>query len=277
MIFQITHSLHSLHIDRYENKYILDVVDSTDQLLLKLQAGLREIALKKLSGRPSYVFIDYCRWSLERSLEVVQDAVQRGELAVQDHHFDTIDSVLGAFDGCTDRTFRCVWQVEKGAKLLDSTWRDYMKNLVALSRKRLPHRRVQIRILFVLTDRKQLDRSSVRKVLSFVSNQVGIEHRLMLRDDYDGRLRDGGLDGQYEDFGIYGDHLLFRTKSYEPNIGMFSDNQTLIRGYRKMHDAAMNAANAVADPEGLATNVSLDEFLNSDEADAGEEVQEGRV
>ena len=273
MIFQIAHSLHSLQIDRYENRYVLDVVDSTDKQLLELQTRLRQIAVKKLSGRPNRVFIDYCQWHLDRSLEVVRNAVERGELSVQDHHFETIDSVLEAFDGCTDRTFRCVWRVEKGEKLFDNTWRDYMRKLVELSRRKLPHSRVQIRVLFVLADRVQLDRVPVRKVLGFVAGENGFYYRLMLQDDYEERLRDGGLDEQYEDFGIYGDHLLFRTKSYEPNMGVFSDNQTLIRGYRKMHDAAMDGATTVSEPTGLPRNVSLEEFLNCDDVAGAEELR----
>ena len=267
MIFQIAHSLHSFHVDRLETKYVLEVIDAEDCLLLEFQTKLREVATKKLSGKPNQVFIDYCRRSLDNSLNVVRSAA-RGELEARDHHFDTVDRVLEAFEGCQDRTFRCVWRVEAGENLFDETWREYMANLVKLSRETLSNRRVQIRILFVLTDEAQLERPSFRRVLGFVSGEKGFMHRIMLQEDYETRERDGCLDQQYVDFGVYGDHLLFRTKSYGPtNIGVFSDNQTVIETYRQVHDVAMNASKTLGISAGLPRNVSVEQFLDSDNAD----------
>ena len=63
------------------------------------------------------------------------------------------------------------------------------------------------------------------------------------------------------------DHLLFRTKSYEPNIGVFSDDQTAIDRYIKMHNTAMNAGTSLEMPSDLPEEVSLQQFLNCDVAD----------
>ena len=168
MIFQIAYSLHSFHVDRLENKHVLDVIDKVDCLLLELQSKFREIAARPLSGKPNQVFIDYCRRSLEQTLSVVKGAA-RGELSVQDHHFDTVDTVLAAFEGCEDRTFRCVWMIEDGEDLFDDSWGKYMNCLVELSRNRFKNKQVQVRILFVvendLDDLTLLKRPSVETVL----------------------------------------------------------------------------------------------------------------
>ena len=68
---------------------------------------------------------------------------------MRDHHFDTVDAVMGAFQGSQDRTFRCVWLIEDG-DLFDASWRQYMECLVELSRKLSTNQRVQVRILFVV-------------------------------------------------------------------------------------------------------------------------------
>ena len=271
MIFQMAHSLHSFHVDRLEMRQLLDVINAEDCLLLEFQTKFREVATKRLSGRPNRVFIDYCRRSLENSLDVVRSAA-RGELEVRDHHFDTIDSVLGAFEGCRDRTFRCVWRVEADEELFDETWREYMTTLIDLSRERLNHRRVQVRILFVLTDEAQLGRPSFRRVLGFVSAEKGFTYRIMSQEAYETQATDRGLDQQYIDFGVYGDHLLFRTRSYgRSNRGVFSDNQAVIETYRQMHDGAMNASRALDVPAALPKEVSVEQFLDSDSADGAEE------
>ena len=278
MIFQIAYSLHSFHVDRLETKYILGVIDENDRSLLELQHRLREIASKTLSGKPNSVFINYCRRSLKQSLDIASRAAQRGELEVRDHHFNTIDTVLAAFDGCRDRTFRCVWLIEAGECLFDEFWRQYMQSVVELSRHRHKKQRVQVQILFVLEDQAQLERTSVKTVLGFVSTEKGFEYQLIRQNDYESRLSDAHLDKQYLDFGIYGDHLLFRTTSYEPNVGVFSDDQTAINTYREMHDTAMNAAETVKIPRGLPERVSLEQFLDCDSADpVSEATAERRV
>ena len=272
MIFQIAYSIHSFHVDKLETKRVLEVIDAGDCLLLELQSKLREIASRPLSGKPNQVFIDYCHRSLKQALNVAKDAAQRGELKVRDHHFDTVDTVMGAFQGCQDRTFRCVWLIEDG-NLFDDSWRKYMKCLVELSRRRSKTRQVQVRILFVvdddLNDRALLKRRSVARVLGFVSGERNFECRLISRRDYRSQLHDAGLSNQCLDFGVYGDHLLFRTTNYEPtNEGVFSIDSTMIQQYRRVHDLAMAATQSRALPSNLPESVSLEEFVDCDSAGA---------
>ena len=268
MLFQIVHLLRSFHVERLELKQVLEIITENDHLLLELQSRFREIASRTLSGRPNLVFSEYCQRSLKNSLSLVQRAAKFGELEVHDHHFKTIDTVLSAFEGCQDRTFRCVWLIEDGECLFDKFWREYMKSIVDLSRRRQKNQRVQVRILFVAENQEQLERTSVKTVFSFLSAEKRFEYHLMARSDYESRLRDGHLDEKYIDFGVYGDHLLFRTTSYEPSIGVFSDDPTVINAYCGMHDAAMNAVETLKIPIGLSANVSLDQFLDCDNADA---------
>ena len=271
MLFQIVHLLRSFHVDRLENKQILEVINEDDRLLLELQSKFRQIAARPLSGKPNQVFIDYCRRSLKQTLSVAKGAAS-GELEVQDHHFDTVDTVLDAFEGCEERTFRCVWLIGDGDSLFDDSWRKYMKCLIELSRSRHKNKRVQVRILFVvekdLDDATLLTQRSVAIVLGFVSAEQRFECRLMSRSDYDGQLHDAGLAEHCLDFGVYGNHLLFRTISYEPrNMGRFSVDPTMIQKYRRVHDVAIVAPSARRLPSDLPENVSLDQFLDCDRAD----------
>ena len=276
MIVQIAHSLHSFHVERLEVKHILEVISESDQLLLELQTKFREIASRKLNDRPNYVFLDYCRRSLEESLKTARRAAQRGELEVHDHHFDTVDTVLAAFQGCRDRTYRCVWLIEDGEELFDKFWRQYMTSLVSLSREKCVNRRVRVRVLFVAENQAQLERSTVRTILSFVSTEPGFDYCVISHDDYRTRLRDSRLDVDCIDFGVYGDHLLFRTISYEPHVGVFSDQQIAIQAYRTMHDAAMNAVGTLNVGTELPVGVTLESFLNSDAMDGGDGRKRGR-
>ena len=276
MIFGIAYSLHSLHVHQLEATHVLGMICEVDHLLLELQSKFREIAARPLSGKPNQVFIDYCRRSLEQTLSIAKGAAS-GELTVHDHHFDTVDTVLAAFEGCKDRTFRCVWLIEDD-DLFDDSWCKYIKCLVELSRSRSKNKRVQVRILFVveddLDDLALLKRREVEIVLGFVSGEKRFEGRLISRGNYDKQLRDAGLASQYLDFGVYGDHLLFRTTSYEPtNMGVFSVDPTVIQKYRRVHDVAMDAPKSRELPAGLTEKISLEQFLDCDMAKAVSETQ----
>ena len=274
MVFYIAYSLHSLHLESLAARAVREAIDASDCLLLELQSRLREIAARPLNGRPNHVFIDYCHRSLKATLDVAICAAQSGELTVRDHHFDTVDKVMEAFEGCDDRTFRCVWLLEDGV-LFDDSWRQYMRCLVELGRKSRRTQKIQVRILFVAEDldgTPALQRPAVRTLLGFVSNATGFEARLITKDAYEGYLRDAALSNEYLDFGVYGDHLLFRTTQYDPtNEGIFSINATAIQKYRRVHDLAMNAAHAGNLPLNLPRDVSLEAFLHCDtcETDSG--------
>ena len=269
MIFQMAHSLHNFQVDRLEFSRVLQVINDNDCLLLELQAHLREIAARTVNDKANRVFLDYCHHRLQHTLAGARAAAHRAELEVHDHHFDTVDTVLDAFDGCQDRTYRCVWRIEEDEKLFDTYWRQYMKALIELNRSSQPEQRVQVRILFVADDLTQLNRDATRLVFRFLADEPGFECRTILADDYAVRARDGQLAMDSEDFGLYGDHLLFRTTSYEPRVGIFSAHADAIQRYRRMHDAAMGAVAGCAAPPEWSDPVSVEEFLSCDTRAAG--------
>ena len=267
MIFQIAHSVQSLHIEQLEFKYLLDATNDYDKVLFELQTSFRKMLSRDLGGRTNRVFVEYCRRSLNMSLSVVKGAAQQGELKVQDHHFETIETVMSAFEGCNDRTYRCVWRIEKKETLFDRYWEEYIKSLVQLSNKCSPNQRVEVSILFVSDDKEQLKRKSVQRVLQYVAQERRFKFRTMLYDEYEGRLRDSRLTSEYLDYGIYGDHLLFRTLSYEPNVGVFSDDKEIIGRYLKMHETVMTSLPEMDLMNAHQTPITLEEFIRSDDLD----------
>ena len=151
MVIYLAYSLQALHLELRTSWAVRDTIDAGEDVLLELQSRLRDIASRPLNGRPNHVFIDYCRRSLTEALDVAREAAQSGELTVRDHHFDTVEQVMAAFDGCNDRTFRCVWLIDDG-ELFDDSWRQYMACLVPLAKKSRSAQRIDVRILFVVED-----------------------------------------------------------------------------------------------------------------------------
>ena len=82
-------------------------------------------------------------------------------------------------------------------------------------------------------------------------------------------VRDSQLDTKYIDFGVYGDELLYRTETYDPKKGMFSEDKSTIRKYGDTHKTAMRNARTLLDPAGAEDHDDLEGFLYADEAEDG--------
>ena len=98
----------------------------------------------------------------------------------------------------------------------------------------------------------------------------GINYCIITKETYEELVSDGNLDTKYIDFGVYGEELLYRTESYEPKQGMFSEDTVTIRAYRRTHETAMKSANALLDPTGTEDHFDLERFLRADEVEEEE-------
>ena len=86
------------------------------------------------------------------------------------------------------------------------------------------------------------------KLLSFYSSTKGFEGCAIPESDFDELRHNCGLDA-FEDFGIYGDVLLFRTLGYEPHShGVYSYGTVKIRKHKEFFDACWNLPRVIQLP-----------------------------
>ena len=238
-----------------------------DDLLMRLQARLREVQADR-----SAVFKTYCKQELELFVNRVARAAQQGELIVNEHHFRTVDDVLDAFGEQQNRVFRAVWKIEEGERLFDTAWQHYMGALVELTEARSKKKRITVELLLVVDKRETLERRAVEIVVGYLRSKKtkGLNYRIITEETYEELARDSQLNTRYIDFGVYGDKLLYRTETYEPKLGNFSEDSWTIRAYRETHEAAMRSAKALPDPTGAKNHDELEKFLQADEIEEKE-------
>lgn len=263
MVFKIARLLDSLTIKQEDIESFVQLVGGQNTLLHRLQAGLRKLEARRTNGGPNPVFRDYCDRSLKNCLAIIEKAAEQGELEVRDHHFRTVSILLSAFDGSSDRTLRCVWKIEEGQPLFDEFWREYMKQIVQSNECSKKKQRIHVEILFVLENEDQVSRVELKKVLGFTRSRDEFRSSIMLKGDYDHRMKDANIANECEEFGIYGNQLLYKAKSYDPHCGVFVDHVSPIRQYTEMHQDAMDSTDPIHLPE-LPHDVSLEEFLHCD-------------
>ena len=269
LIFAIRKRVGELEINVREHNSELEVGEETDNLLMQLQARLREVQAHRTE-----LFKTYCKQELKRFVARVARAAQQGELIVNEHHFSTVNDVLEAFAGGKSRVFRAVWIIEDEEPLFDMAWQHYMKELVLLAQSRSKRKRITVELLLVVDKMETLDRLAVEIVVGYLrsakAKAKGINYQIITNGTYEELVHDGGLDAQYVDFGVYGERLLYRTKTYEPKQGMFSEDESAIETYRQTHEAAMKSAMALETPKGAKEHDNLEKFLHADEIEEKE-------
>lgn len=267
MIILVRKRVEKIEIDVREHNEELAAGEEIDALLMQLQARLREVQAYR-----SAVFKTYCRQELEHFAKRVARAAQQGELIVNEHHFRTVDDVLAAFGRRQNRVFRGVWRIEAGERLFDTAWQQYMRELVELMEARAKNRKIAVKLLLVVDKRETLDRPALQIVVGYLRTKktTGLNYRIINEETYEEFLRDSQLNARYIDFGVYGEELLYRTESYEPKRGEFSEDKWTIRAYLETHAAAMKSVKALPDPIGTRNDVDLEMFLQADEIEEKE-------
>ena len=262
LIVVIRIRVQSIEIDAREHNRELAAGADVDNLLMQLQARLREVQAHR-----SDVFKTYCKEELEGFLLRVARAAQQGELIVNEHHFRTMADVLGAFGAGKDRVFRGVWRIEEGERLFDTAWQHYMRELVKLTEERSKTKQITVELLLVVDRRETLERLALEIVVGYLRSRrtKRINYRIISEETYDELVRDSRLNTAYIDFGVYGEKLLYRTETYAPKRGMFTEDLGMIRTYRQTHEAAMRSARSLPDPTGTEVHDDLERFLQADE------------
>ena len=267
MIFFVRKRVAEIEMDVREHNGELAAGAEIDDLLMQLQARLREVQAHR-----STVFKTYCKQELELFVNRVARAAQQGELIVNEHHFRTVDDVLDAFGEQQNRVFRAVWKIEEGERLFDTAWQHYMRALIELTKEPSKKKRITVELLLVVDKRETLERRAVEIVVGYLRSEKtkGLNYRIITEETYEELARDSQLNTRYIDFGVYGDELLYRTETYEPKQGIFSEDNWMIRAHRETHEAAMRSARALPDPTGAKNHDELEKFLQADEIEEKE-------
>ena len=265
LVLTVRSRIDELELDVKQHNGSIPVMGETDRLLLELQTRLKEVQLHR-----SAVFKTYCQEELARFVRRVGRAAQQGELSVREHHFRTMEDVLDAFGpGEDNRVYRAVWKIGAEEKLFDTAWQHYLRELIELTQERTKEKRVRIKMLIVVDGTRTMEREAVRVMLGYLKarKKEEIEYRVIEEQTYNELMEDAGLNTRYEDFGVYGNALLYRTETYEPKRGTFSEDKTEIDAYAETHEAAMARARPVPEPPDLLAHNDIKRFLTADDAE----------
>lgn len=214
--------------------------------------------LNALPGEDS----EFVRGLVSKRVQVLHDdvhmAAEAKEIFVSDNHAIDSTAVTNLFRAGKTKVFREVFRVDDGPIFDDDIHgRAYFKTIVELA---TAGKISSVRALVVVDPSREKSLDRVSKLLSFYTSMKGFEGRAIPERDFDELRHNCGLEA-FEDFGIYGDVLLFRTLGYEPNShGVYSYGMVKIKKHKEFFDACWGLPQVIQLPK-VEKAPSLDEVL----------------
>lgn len=211
------------------------------------------------------LFVAHFMKEFQRLSNKIKDVTEKQELRVAADHFLSVENVLDAFSGEDERIWRYTWPLSAGEKLFDELpWRRYFE----ATSKMLNEKKIECsRSILILDNLALIKDSRIEKLMNFFHSNQKMDCRLISYDVYQKICFDNGLPSHYNDFGIYGRRLLFRTEQYKPEIiGTFSKDINLISNYVNLFDAMWTSDSITRkNPSTVTEIVTLEDLFKFDD------------
>ena len=252
-------------------------VKETVRMCLELNTTLETVAalernMRTVGTTRGPVLQTYCNKVLKEAVEMSSNAASRNRILVKDHHFATVEDVLGAFQTGARREYRCVWSILGTEEAYNEHWKEYILNLLNINEKE--SQKIRVFVLVVVDDFKALERENIRTICGFChQNQYAFEYSVISSIRYHKRLIDANLGTNYGDFGIFGDSLMYRTIDEDIQTGEFTEDRDLIESYQQFHRDTMAARDELKAKQFIGSwlkdtgAVNAEEFLDADIVD----------
>ena len=254
--------LTNLSAQRDSTLRLWEIHERGEQRLGNLRALYARLVQKKYSD--SDLFIDYFLRTFEELEHAIRDSVEKDELPVRSHHFESADSVLSAFSGESHPIHRYTWNLERGERLFpdgaSTRYFELVEQMVRNKQIREVHALLVAESIDVLVDTR------VAKLLDFYRTNRCFACRIVLSDTYEKLRADSEIPNDYVDFGIYGTRLMFLTKTYEPEtIGLFVKDVRRVARYSDFFTRLWNSHASRKNPSAARTKVSFTDLVAFDQ------------
>jgi|SRR6185437_2529658 len=210
--------------------------DEFDSLLSSIRNDYRNMRLHTGAGG-----VEFVRQLLRHRVEKLRDEIhvtsESQEVYADNNHAVDTSRVTDIFRSHKASTFSEVFLIDDGQEMFGIYGGAYFKQIHELT---VSGDITEVKALLVVksSDAAALDKAE--KLLSFYKSTPKYDVRVLSTEDFGTIRMDTGLEA-FEDFGIYGDTLLFQTMAYEPtNLGKFSYSGVKIRRFKAFFDACWN-------------------------------------
>ena len=263
LLLETSSQIHRIAAREKREEELWMLREACDTQLLNVSRCFVRLTREALGERD--LFVAHFRKKIRELTEAISEVAERRQLRVRADHFLTVDNVLDAFIGDTERVWRYTWAIEGDAKLFDEfAWKRYFERTETMVESGNIN---EARTILVVDDVRAAQPPRVLKLLDFFHTNKGFAVRLMNREHFRTLCEDNSVPPTYIDFGIYGERLLFLTEQYEPEItGVFTKDPTEIHHYKNLFDSMWGSPSVARRNPSLATaHVTLEQLYEFDE------------
>ena len=247
-----------------------EIRDTFEKYLHNLRCYMREIISDRLCDND--LFVDYYSDQLNKLSILMRDSAVDKKLKVTSSHFESTEKVMSAFRKSNFSIYRSTWRIDCSSQLFDDHDRTYFSEIYKLIEN---DHHYEHKAIFFLNDQNVLSETRMKNLIYFFNLHKKMHYKIIKEEQLEGICRDSNLDGRFLDFGIFGDKLLFLTKSYEPHpVGEFIKRSEDIRRYIEFFDKLWEQYSSINSSSDRALRpiskprVTLDELFNADECDS---------
>ena len=228
--------------------------DGFSALLISIRTDFQNMFV--LEGEDASLIRQFIMQRVQKLRDDVHTAAEAKELYVADNHAIDTTKVTDLFRQRKARVYREVFQILDGGEIFNVYGRSYFNQIFDLSRSGDIE---EVKALVVVDPELQASLDKANRLMSFYRTTQSYQARLISKNDFDKLRQDSGLE-QCEDFGIYGEVLLFRTLGYDPSHGKYSYDSVKIRNHKNFFDACWNLPKSIELPA-IERDLDLDEVL----------------
>jgi hypothetical protein len=236
----------------------------SDTDLANIRANFHKIYQEAYSKND--LFISHFRKEIQELSMNIKEVAEKQELYISADHFLSVENVLDAFEGDSERIWRYTWPIDATDEALFDPlhWKQYFEVTIKMLNQGKMNK---IQCILLLKEPQIINSPRIIKLLNFFKATPSMDCRISTQKKYEEICASDGFAINSKEFGIYSSQLLYINEQYQPVIrGIFTKDPNRIQAYRKLFNT-MWTLESVSDenPSKQSNKISLAELFNFDE------------
>ncbi len=164
-----------------------------------------------------HLFEDLILKDITQLNEEVKDAAYKHTFPVKDHHFHSHNNLKEIFRDTDTNVYRELFILNSASGTFDYIYNNFFKMIAGM----VGSKDLVVRTLFVRDPKEEgfADTIGIQNLLNYYANTKGFENRVIRQHNLTLLKPEYKVDGDWLDFGIFGDHLIFMTQKYPSSDG----------------------------------------------------------
>lgn len=235
-----------------------DVHEPLDSRLASIRKSLR--TLESGVDPHSDIFLKYFHRKIHEVEGDVRQTANTRELRVDSGNLDLSEPLLRSLTGLPTDIIRIVHLLSQNDDLFNPHEAQWFSTVLRAVESR---KVIEVRRILVSESPAEETEEGTQRLLRFHGHTPDYDYRLMSAAYFRRLTRSFRLQGEFVDFGLYGERYLFRGVVYQPDdfVGVYSRDTTVIERYKNFFDSCWSAPGSRTVDASTLAPITIQEFF----------------